>query len=62
MPILTARDKNAIGMGASLFGAYMNGIRNFLVVTETPRSRHRDMITPVYDFNSVGSKLYSPHE
>lgn len=54
MPHISCRDKNAIGMGASLLGAYMNGIRNFLVVTGDPvPSGDRDMITPVYDFNSV---------
>lgn len=62
MPHISCRDKNAIGMGASILGAYMNGIRNFLVVTGDPvPSGDRDMITPVYDFNSVSLMSYIRH-
>lgn len=54
MPHISCRDKNVIGMGAAFLGAYMNGIRNFLIVTGDPvPSGDRDMITPVYDFTSV---------
>lgn len=54
MPHISCRDKNVIGMGASFLGAYMNGIRNFLIVTGDPvPSGDRDMITPVYDFTSA---------
>ena len=54
MPHIACRDKNVIGMGASILGAYMNGLRNFLIVTGDPvPSGDRDMVTAVYDFNSV---------
>ena len=54
MPHVSCRDKNVIGMGAAILGAHMSGIRNILVVTGDPvPSGNRDMITPVYDFNSV---------
>lgn len=54
MPHLACRDRNAIGTGAEILGAYMNGIRNFLVVTGDPvPSGERDIIKSVYDYNSV---------
>ena len=54
MPHICCRDKNGIGLGAGILGAYMNGIRNFLIVTGDPvPTGDRDMVTSVYDFHSV---------
>lgn len=54
MPHIACRDKNAIGLGAEILGAYMNGIRNFLIVTGDPvPAGDRDMVTSVYDFHSI---------
>lgn len=54
MPHVTCRDKNRLGMGAAMFGAHMNGIRNLLLVTGDPvPGGDRCGITPVFDFNSM---------
>lgn len=54
MPHMACRDRNAIGMGAEILGAYMNGIRNFLFVTGDPvPSGDRGSMKPVFDYNSV---------
>lgn len=54
MPHVTCRDKNRLGMGAALFGAHMNGIRNLLLITGDPVSQgDLSGITPVFDFNSI---------
>lgn len=54
MPHVTCRDKNRLGMGASFFGAHMNGIRNMLLITGDPVPQgDRSGITPVFDFHSV---------
>ena len=54
MPHIACRDRNAIGIGSELLGAYMNGIRNFLFVTGDPvPSGDRGSITSVYDYHSV---------
>lgn len=59
MPHIACRDKNVIGMGAQILGAYMNGIRNFLLVTGDPvPSGERDVVTSVYDFHSVSLMQY----
>ena len=59
MPHIACRDKNVIGMGAQLLGAYMNGIRNFLLVTGDPvPSGDRDMVKSVYDFHSITLMQY----
>ncbi len=59
MPHIACRDKNVIGMGAQILGAYMNGIRNFLLVTGDPvPSGERDVVTSVYDFHSVSLMKY----
>lgn len=55
MPHISCRDKNAIGMGASLLGAYMNWHQKLFGCNGRTRCPPVtwDMITPVYDFNSV---------
>ena len=54
MPHIACRDRNAIGIGSEILGAYMNGIRNFLVVTGDPvPSGERGSVTSVYDYHSV---------
>ena len=53
-PHIACRDRNAIGIGSEILGAYMNGIRNFLVVTGDPvPSGERGSVTSVYDYHSV---------
>lgn len=54
MPHIACRDRNAIGIGSEILGAYMNGIRNLLIVTGDPvPSGDRGSITSVYDYHSV---------
>ncbi len=54
MPHIACRDRNVIGIGSEILGAYMNGIRNFLFVTGDPvPSDSRNIITSVYDYHSV---------
>lgn len=54
MPHIACRDRNTIGIGAEILGAYMNGIRNLLIVTGDPvPSGDRGSITSVYDHHSV---------
>lgn len=55
MPHICCRDKNAIAIRSQLLGAYMNGIRNLLVVTGDPVPQiMRGEIKSVYNFDSVG--------
>lgn len=55
MPHICCRDKNAIAIRAQLLGAYMNGIRNLLVITGDPvPAGMRGDIRSVYNFDSVG--------
>lgn len=55
MPHICCRDKNAIAIRSQLLGAYMNGIRNLLVVTGDPvPTLLRGDIKSVYNFDSVG--------
>ncbi len=54
MPHICCRDKNAIGISSQLLGAYINNIRNFLVITGDPvPSTSRDSIKGVFNFDSV---------
>ncbi|MBE5961781.1 MAG: bifunctional homocysteine S-methyltransferase/methylenetetrahydrofolate reductase [Lachnospiraceae bacterium] len=54
MPHVCCRDKNMIAMRSSLLGAYVNDIRNFLVVTGDPvPSESRVKTTSVFDYNSI---------
>lgn len=55
MPHICCRDKNAIAVRSQLLGAYMNGIRNLLVVTGDPvPTLLRNDVKSVYNFDSVG--------
>ena len=54
MPHIACRDKNTIAMRAGIMGAYLNGIRNFLLVTGDPvPMENRGNISGVFDFNSI---------
>ena len=55
MPHICCRDKNAIAMCSQLLGAYINHIRNFLVITGDPiPSVERSIVKSVFNFDSVG--------
>lgn len=55
MPHICCRDKNAIAMRSQLLGAYINHIRNFLVITGDPiPSMVRSTVKSVFNFDSVG--------
>lgn len=54
MPHICCRDKNKIAMRSQMIGAYINGIRNLLIVTGDPIDRgDEDSIKRVYNFNSI---------
>ncbi|MDO5520918.1 MAG: bifunctional homocysteine S-methyltransferase/methylenetetrahydrofolate reductase [bacterium] len=54
MPHVCCRDKNMIAMRSSLLGAYINDIRNLLVVTGDPvPSDSRTSVSSVFDYNSI---------
>ncbi len=55
MPHLCCRDRNTIAITAQMLGAYVNDIRNFLVITGDPVPAYmRTDIKAVFNFNSVG--------
>lgn len=55
MPHICCRDKNMIAIRAELLGAYLNGVRNLLVVTGDPvPTMMRGDVKSVYNFDSVG--------
>lgn len=54
MPHICCRDKNMIGMRSGILGAYVNDIRNTLIVTGDPvPSERRNSISSVFDYNSI---------
>ncbi|MBO5199631.1 MAG: bifunctional homocysteine S-methyltransferase/methylenetetrahydrofolate reductase [Lachnospiraceae bacterium] len=54
MPHIACRDRNVIAVRSQFLGAYVNGIRNFLIVTGDPvPSENRRSITSVFDYNSI---------
>lgn len=54
MPHIACRDRNMIAVRSEFLGAYVNGIRNFLIVTGDPvPSENRRSITGVFDYNSI---------
>lgn len=55
MPHICCRDRNAIAMRSQLLGAYVNGVRNLLVITGDPvPTLMRQDIKSVFNFDSVG--------
>lgn len=55
MPHICCRDKNAIAIRSQLLGAYVNDIKNFLVITGDPiPSIVRSNVKSVFNFDSVG--------
>ncbi len=54
MPHICCRDRNMISMRASLLGAYVNNIRNLLLVTGDPVPQNvRTKTTGVFDYYSI---------
>lgn len=54
MPHVCCRDRNMIAMRSSLLGAYINDVRNLLVVTGDPvPTVSRVSTTGVFDYNSI---------
>ncbi len=55
VPHICCRDRNVIALRSSLLGAYMNGIRNLLVITGDPvPTVMRQDIKSVFNFDSIG--------
>lgn len=55
MPHICCRDKNIIAVRSELMGAYLNGLRNFLVITGDPvPTMMRQEAKSVFNFDSVG--------
>ena len=54
MPHLACRDRNRIAIRSGLLGAYVNDVRNVLIVTGDPVGRdERTFTKSVFDFNSI---------
>ncbi|SEW32630.1 bifunctional homocysteine S-methyltransferase/methylenetetrahydrofolate reductase [[Clostridium] fimetarium] len=54
MPHICCRDKNMIAIRSTLLGAYINDIRDLLLVTGDPvPSESRRLTTGVFDYNSI---------
>lgn len=59
MPHIACRDRNAVAVHGAFLGAHINDIRNILIITGDPLAREdRNMITPVFDFNSIKLMQY----
>lgn len=59
MPHICCRDKNTIAISSMLLGAYINGIRNFLVITGDPvPNTAREVVKGVFNFDSVRLMSY----
>ena len=55
IPHLTTRDRNLIGLQGDILGAYVNGIRNILIVTgDPPKLGNCPGATAVYDVDAIG--------
>ncbi len=55
MPHICCRDKNIISIKSTIFGAYIEGIRNILLVTGDPiPSEERLEVKSVFNMNSIG--------
>lgn len=54
MPHICCRDTNAIGLSSKLLGAYINDIKNFLIITGDPvPNTSRENVKSVFNFDSV---------
>jgi homocysteine S-methyltransferase len=54
MPHICCRDSNAIGLTSKLLGAYINNIKNFLIITGDPvPSTAREQVKSVFNFDST---------
>lgn len=54
MPHLSCRDRNRIALRSGILGAYVNAVRNILIVTGDPVGREERAFTKsVFDFNSI---------
>ena len=61
MPHIAMRDRNLIGLRSEVL-AYVNGIRDFLVITGDPVGKeNRGRITGVFDTNSIRFMEYLKH-
>lgn len=55
IPHFTTRDRNLIGLQSDLLGAYVNGVRNVLIVTgDPPKLGNCPGATAVYDVDAIG--------
>lgn len=55
IPHFTTRDRNLIGLQSDLLGAYINGVKNVLVVTgDPPKLGNCPGATAVYDVDAIG--------
>ena len=55
IPHFTARDRNLIGIQSDLLGAFVNGVRNLLLVTgDPPKLGNCPGAKAVYDVDSIG--------
>lgn len=59
MPHICCRDRNAISISSTLLGAYINNVRNFLVITGDPvPNASREDVKSVFNFDSVRLMQY----
>lgn len=62
LPHFTCRDKNRIAVRSGVLGAYINEIRNLLVVTGDPvGAGDKDNTKAVFDFNSIRMMEFIQH-
>ncbi len=55
IPHFTSRDRNLIGLQSDLLGAYVNGVRNVLLVTgDPPKLGNTPGASGVYDVDAIG--------
>lgn len=55
LPHLTTRDRNLIALQSDLLGAYVNGVKDVLLVTgDPPKLGNNKDATGVYDIDSIG--------
>lgn len=55
IPHFTCRDRNLIGLQSDILGAYVNGVRNVLLITgDPPKLGNTPGATAVYDVDAIG--------